>query len=53
MKNIEELKEKLEKLKLEEFYLQQNDHWTSEDFKKDDELLEEIRKLEKEIEELC
>ncbi len=36
------MKEKLEELARERFYLNMKDHWSQEDFKKDDELLNEI-----------
>ena len=44
---VEEVKQKIKKLRAEEFMLQMNDHWSKEDYERSKELLEEINRLEK------
>lgn len=46
---LEELEKELETLKQKEFMLQMVDHWSSEDYRYDQELTEQIRKVEEEI----
>lgn len=45
-----ELKERIETLENERFYLNMKDMWTARDYQKDAKLTEEIRKLKKELE---
>ena len=52
MSRLEELEEKLKDLEHREFMVQMIDHWSTEDYRYDRELHEEIMKVKKEIEEV-
>lgn len=41
------IKERIEKIEEQRFYLSCKDHWNSSDYAKDDEMLKEIRELTK------
>lgn len=49
---LERLQKEVEDYKNRRFYLEMKDRWTDEDFKTDEYFTEEIKKLEKRIEEL-
>ena len=52
MSKLEELEKQLEELEHKEFMVQMIDHWSTEDFRYDRELHEQIMKVKKEIEEV-
>lgn len=47
-----ELEMELKALKTEKFMLAMNDHWSMEDYKKDREMFNKIRELEKRLAEM-
>ena len=49
MSKLEELEKELEHLNHKRFMLQMCDHWSSEDYRYDDELWEQIKKVKEEI----
>lgn len=46
---IEELKKELEEIEERRFYLDMKDHWSNEDYTKDDELLKRRKEIEEEL----
>lgn len=52
MSRLAKLEKELEELEHKEFMVQMIDHWSSEDFRYDRELHEQIMKVKKEIEEV-
>lgn len=52
MSRLAKLEKELEELEHKEFMVQMIDHWSTEDFRHDRELHEQIMKVKKEIEEV-